>query len=331
MMVLCSSPTRIDLAGGTLDIFPIYHVFDGALTINAAIDLSVEVNAVFRDDTNIVIRSDDLKKSLSFESIDELHHNHELSMLSRGIQFFYPLEGLEVTINSNIPPRSGLGGSSSLSISICGALNKLLDTGLDRAEIINLAQGIETATIKIPTGRQDYIAAMYGGINSIEFGIEESLTQFEVSSGFKEELESSLILLYIEPHQSMISNWDVFKKVFDNNRQTIKAMQSVNNTAEGMYHALVNENYNQLHLLINEEWNNRIRLSEKVCTPKMDRIIKKIDNLEDDITYKAVGAGGGGCMLLSCVNDRKEVLQQLKMLDVEVLDFNLDFMGMVVN
>ena len=34
-----SAPTRIDLAGGTIDIWPLYLFHDGAQTVNAAISL----------------------------------------------------------------------------------------------------------------------------------------------------------------------------------------------------------------------------------------------------------------------------------------------------
>ena len=38
MIVEASAPTRINLAGGTLDIWPLYLFHPGALTVNVAID-----------------------------------------------------------------------------------------------------------------------------------------------------------------------------------------------------------------------------------------------------------------------------------------------------
>ena len=41
--IISSAPTRIDLAGGTIDIWPLYLFHEGASTLNAAISLRAHV------------------------------------------------------------------------------------------------------------------------------------------------------------------------------------------------------------------------------------------------------------------------------------------------
>ena len=59
MHIDASAPTRIDLAGGTLDIWPLYLFHEGAQTLNAAISLRARCRIQPRSDSRIVIVSDD--------------------------------------------------------------------------------------------------------------------------------------------------------------------------------------------------------------------------------------------------------------------------------
>ncbi len=330
-MIKSRAPTRIDLAGGTLDIWPIYLLFNGGLTLNLAIDLYTEASIKYRNDKEIHIRSEDMNEEFIFPSIESIEHNHTLGLITRGIQFFQPDEGIDIKVKSNVPPGSGLGGSSSLIISLCAALNELLNKNYSHSNLIDIAQDIETKSIKIPTGRQDYISAIYGGINSISYDLfKETITPIELSNNYKEELLRSLMLVYIESHQSSISNWDIFKKIIDRDPKSWNSMLQIKKTAEKMHKALTDESIDKFHVLLGEEWKNRLSLSEKVCTQKMREIIKIASQIDKDITFKTIGAGGGGCMLFSCL-DKKELLsEELTNNGLDILPFNLDLDGLSV-
>ena len=61
-LIQISSPTRVDLAGGTLDLWPLYNFTNGsATTINMAIDISTFVEIRKRNDKKIEIYSSDLQ------------------------------------------------------------------------------------------------------------------------------------------------------------------------------------------------------------------------------------------------------------------------------
>ncbi|MCD6302412.1 MAG: hypothetical protein J7M15_02675 [Anaerolineae bacterium] len=44
MKITVTVPTRIDLAGGTLDVYPLYLFEGGGLTLNAAIDIMAQAS-----------------------------------------------------------------------------------------------------------------------------------------------------------------------------------------------------------------------------------------------------------------------------------------------
>src|SRR6185503_19959421 len=53
--IAASAPTRIDLAGGTLDIWPLSVLVPGALTLNVAISLRSGVVVTPRSDRRVVV------------------------------------------------------------------------------------------------------------------------------------------------------------------------------------------------------------------------------------------------------------------------------------
>ena len=161
-MIKSSAPTRIDLAGGTLDIWPLHLFFGNAPTINAAIDLYATVEITPRKDKRIVLRSQDLKLEDAFSSVNTLPENHPLELLIRTVKFYAPKSGLEISTNCQAPQGSGIGGSSALNIALHGALNKFMGKNYSKQEIIEIARNIETQIIGVPAGSQDYFPAIYG-------------------------------------------------------------------------------------------------------------------------------------------------------------------------
>src|SRR6185436_16333694 len=73
-----SAPTRIDLAGGTLDIWPLYLFHEGAQTLNAAISLRASCDVRSRTDRRIVMVSEDSKERVEAEHWSHLRDSHDL-------------------------------------------------------------------------------------------------------------------------------------------------------------------------------------------------------------------------------------------------------------
>ena len=75
------------MAGGTLDIWPLYLFHDNAVTVNFAVDRYTSCELATRNDKTIILRSKDQDAEESFSSLDKLleakHYKLPLAFLSR--------------------------------------------------------------------------------------------------------------------------------------------------------------------------------------------------------------------------------------------------------
>ncbi|MHA1910565.1 MAG: GHMP family kinase ATP-binding protein [Candidatus Kariarchaeaceae archaeon] len=328
-MIVSRAPSRIDFAGGTLDIFPLYLFHGTGITVNAAINLFSTVEITTRDDSRINLASVDLGISEQFNSLQEL--SHDLVLFTRAISFFKPDFGLDVSISTPIPKGSGLGTSSSLIIAMIGGLNHLLSTDYSKEQLVTISYGLETSTIQTPTGRQDNMAALYGGINALHFLTAwDEVEPLKLSNSFISELEKSMLLCFISPHFSGSSNWDMFKRRVEKEPNCISSLEAIKQTTLKMKNALLEEDLSLVAELLLEEWENRKKLSPTVCTPQMSEFISMADELSA-LSYKACGAGGGGSMVFMVEPETKKELEvRFKEMNGQILDFQFDFEGLTI-
>src|SRR4051794_10237854 len=157
-----SAPTRIDLAGGTLDIWPLYLFHDGAQTLNAAISLRASCDLRSRADRRLVLVSEDSEQRVEVDHWTELRDNHDLRLLGRLLHYFQ-VEGLELTTRSQSPLGAGIAGSSALNIAVCGALNAWSGGHRTAGEMFQIAMKVEAPAIDVPPGGEDYRPAVFRG------------------------------------------------------------------------------------------------------------------------------------------------------------------------
>ena len=171
MRIQAKSPCRVDLAGGTLDIWPLYLFHENAVTVNFAVDRYTSCEIQTRSDSKIMLRSADqkgeeiirqLRRAVCAPRSTSCRCSHTLC----GSSDRRP--GIEVSTNSEAPAGAGISGSSSLLITIGSALNKLTGAGYNIEKIREIAQNVEAQIIHVPTGCQDYYPAMYGGVSAID-------------------------------------------------------------------------------------------------------------------------------------------------------------------
>ena len=182
MPIATSAPTRIDLAGGTLDIWPLYLFHPGAQTINAAISLRARALVDPRPDDRVVIRSLDTGVTVEADDWRDLRDRRELRLLSLLCHFF-EARGLTLTTSSESPAGAGIAGSSALTIAVCAALADWRRTHYEPEALVQIAMNVEAQAIAVPTGVQDYRPALYGGVAAVELG-----NLFPNRRGFDDEL-----------------------------------------------------------------------------------------------------------------------------------------------
>ena len=137
MIIESSAPTRVDLAGGTIDIWPLYLFHPGAATVNFAINLRAHCRIETRDDDRIILESRDRKVAFETElaAIEDLIREERLELISKLVHFFKPTVGFHLTAESEAPAGAGLAGSSALNIACIGALNRLVGDRYRRAQV----------------------------------------------------------------------------------------------------------------------------------------------------------------------------------------------------
>ena len=164
--VEATAPTRIDLAGGTLDIWPLYLFHPGAVTVNAAIDRRAWCRVETGHD-GVHIESKDTRRKVDGRDVSEILGGGELSLVANILRALDIETGVKVITQSRVPSGSGLGGSSALSVAVAAALRAAFERKIDPDELWPVVRDAEAQTIGVPTGVQDYLAAIHGGVLGI--------------------------------------------------------------------------------------------------------------------------------------------------------------------
>jgi D-glycero-alpha-D-manno-heptose-7-phosphate kinase len=301
-----SAPTRIDLAGGTLDIWPLYLFHPGAQTVNAAISLRACATVETRSDSRIVIRSEDTGATVEADDWRELRDRRELRLLSLLVHFF-EARGLTLTTSSQSPAGAGIAGSSALNVAVCAALAQWNRTHYEPEALLQVAMNVEAQAINVPTGLQDYRPALYGGIAALELEVDGvRRVALDVDPV---ELERRLVLCYTgEPRNSGTNNWDIFKRHIDGDRRIFDCFEHIRDTAAAMRLALTKADWNGVGRAIAEEWEHRQRLAPGVSTPAIDTLIARAMGA-GATAAKVCGAGGGGCLVSYGPPDRHAAIE----------------------
>ena len=167
--IIAHAPCRSDLAGGTIDLWPLYLFHPGALTLNFAVEILTCCKITPLPGSRIELRSIDTKREESFSGLAELTaaRNHRHLLAAYLVRFFAPDRGLCIETNSQSPAGAGISGSSALMIATTAALTRFTGRDLDLEKMRVIAQNVEAQIINVPTGCQDYYPALYGGVNAI--------------------------------------------------------------------------------------------------------------------------------------------------------------------
>jgi D-glycero-alpha-D-manno-heptose-7-phosphate kinase len=324
--ILASAPTRIDLAGGTIDIWPLYLFHDGASTVNAAISLRAHVRVDPRPDALVVIESIDIERRVSARHWSELASTGDLSLLSL-LARHYRLEQATLTTRGESPAGAGIAGSSALAVAVCGALARWTGGATDPEELLQVAMNVECQTIRVPTGVQDYRPALYGGIAAIELrtdGIRRVALDVDLH-----ELQRRIVLAYTgAPRNSGTNNWEITKRHIDGDRTIFDCFERIRDTAVAMRAALERSDWDEVGRQINVEWDNRKRLAPGVTTPTIEGLIARA-TAAGATAAKVCGAGGGGCLFCYGPPDRRSAIAQALSLEgARVLDYHFETEGL---
>ena len=327
MNIATSAPTRIDLAGGTIDIWPLYLFHPGAQTLNAAISLRASARITPRTDGRIVIHSEDTTTTVEAERWQDLRDERRLRLLSLLVHFFEG-RGITLTTTSDSPAGAGIAGSSALNVAVCAALADWRRVHYEPEALLQIAMNVEAQTINVPTGLQDYRPALYGGIAALELEVD-GVRRVPLSVDLK-ELQQRVVLCYTgEPRNSGTNNWEITKKHIDGDRHIFDCFERIRDTASRMREALVRHNWDDVGAAISEEWENRKRLAPGVTTPGIEQLIARATRA-GATAAKVCGAGGGGCLFCYGPPERRgDIGEALAAGGARILDYTFEQHGLL--
>jgi D-glycero-alpha-D-manno-heptose-7-phosphate kinase len=296
----------VDLAGGTLDLWPLYLFHPGAVTVNFAVNILTRCKVTRLTDDKIRLKSIDTRVEEEFRNFGELCSARKFKhpLAAHLVRFFAPDGGFEVETQSESPAGAGISGSSALMIATTAALARYTGKKLDREQIRVIAQNVEAQLIKVPTGCQDYYPALYGGVSAIHLdpdGIHHAAVRVA-----PEELDRRFVLVYTgAPRKSGINNWEVFKAHINGDKKIFHNFERIGEIARAMHHALSMADWKQVAKLIREEWKLRKTNAPKITTPMIEKLIA-VALRQGALAAKVCGAGGGGCVVFLTEPENRE-------------------------
>ena len=328
MRITASAPTRIDLAGGTIDIWPLYLYHEGAQTLNAAISLRAHARIDARDDDRVELVAEDMGRRVWLDASDALIAETGLPLLGR-LATAFGLRGATLTTRGESPAGAGIAGSSALNVAVCGALSRWTGQAIEPEALLAVAMNVEAQVLGVPTGLQDYRPAMYGGIAALELSVTGARrVALDVDAG---ELERRMALCYTgAPRNSGTNNWDIMKRHLDGDREVYDCFERIRDTAAAMRETLVRGDWDGTARHLATEWENRKRLAPGVTTEGIEQLMARAA-AAGATAAKVCGAGGGGCLVcLAPPGALEDVKAALAAGGARLLDFRIEHEGLRV-
>jgi len=331
MKIISEAPCRVDLAGGTLDIWPLYLYHPGAVTLNFAINRWTRCVVEPREGKEIRLLSGDLEAEETFGCFDELRvaDRPRLPLVTYVLRFFEPRTGLAVHTDSEAPAGAGISGSSALIIAVASALNRLNGARHSIEKLREIAQNVEAQIIRVPTGAQDYYPAMYGGVNAIELGAG-GIRRVPIAMDI-DDFNERIVLAYTGvPRNSGINNWEVTKAYIDGSRDVRRNFEQITAIACAMRVALEKADWKETGRLLREEWSHRRKNAPGISTPIIDQLVQ-VTRRAGALGAKVCGAGGGGCVFFLVERGAKDkVSRAIEKAGAEILPVKVATHGVKV-
>lgn len=307
------APTRIDFGGGWTDVPP-YSDEVGGFVCNLAIGRYATVTVVRRV-------SGDTTGTTGGHVIDR-------SIVDAAVKRFH-LHDARVTVHSDFPIGAGLGGSSATGVAALAALAAARgETVMRPGTLAELSREIEVTDLGIAGGRQDHYAAAYGGALGLRFiGKHVDVRDIAIRPKVRTEIERRCIVVYTGQSRVSGETINAVMGAYKNREpRVLAALQRMRETAEQMADVLAAGNLDSLGALVAEQWIHQRSLHPSIPTPLIDEIIARAHEA-GTVGAKALGASGGGCVLLIAKTNRVDEVKAVAESLGELLPFKVDELG----
>ncbi len=306
-VIEASAPARVDLAGGTLDLWPLHVLHPGSVTVNLAIDRRAACCVSRgRDRFRVLSRGAGFEKGA--ESAEELLADPRTALVGSLLEALEIRDFLEMELSSEVPFGSGLGGSSALTVALAGALEAWSPRDLSGVARVALVRDVETRVLGKPAGVQDYYPALAGGLHRI--WLEAGSTRAKRVNVEPEAWERHLTLFDTgSAHSSGMNNWEIFRARLEGDRAVARGLEGVRAAAVRMAEAASALDFPAMGEALRQEWEARRRLAPVVSSPAIELAVEAA-LAAGAWGGKACGAGGGGCVVFLSPPDRTAAVRE---------------------
>jgi D-glycero-alpha-D-manno-heptose-7-phosphate kinase len=294
---------RVDLAGGTLDIWPLGLLHASASTVNVAIDVAVLVS-VERAGGRYSVRQGEHR--IEAASPADLAAQPEAALAGL-VAAELELPPFDATLASGSPRGGGLGASSAMTVALIAAAEEAFDLPRSAAgRRAALARDLEARLMGLPTGTQDHYAALLGG--ALEIRHRPGGEQVRCLEVDLDAVAASLLVVYTgQSHFSAGQNWQVVRRRLDGEPKVTALLEGISQVAADLATDLAAGDLPGVGAHMAEEWRLRRQLAEEISTPAIERLLD-LASAHGAWGGKACGAGGGGCIAVLCPAGRKAEL-----------------------
>lgn len=300
MRLEASAPLRADLAGGTLDIWPLYLLHPGAGTVNVALSLRARARYEAGGDAWELVAGDlGARRRVARGGVERAlvaaPAGDPFGLVLRALAYAAPPGAGRISTRVEGPPGGGIGGSSALMIALLGLTARLAGSRLPRRGLAELARDLEAGVLGLPTGVQDYYPALYGGALWLRYG--PGATRVERLPVDTAALESRLLLVFSgRAHSSAPSNWGLFRRRLEGEPLATRCFAAIADASDAAGRALARGDWRALGRAMDADWAARKRL-DPALAPEDLRRLESAGRAAGALAAKCCGAASGGCLL----------------------------------
>jgi D-glycero-alpha-D-manno-heptose-7-phosphate kinase len=310
--IVAVAPLRISFVGGGTD-FPHWYREHGGAVLSATIDHHVRVTVAPREPREVRVRSLDLGHVVEYHIDRGPEYDGVMDLAKAAISRMGVNGGIDVAIQSDAPPGSGLGGSSALVTAVVAALAALQRRAVTADELARMCYSIERDDLGISGGWQDQYAAAFGGLNLIEFSTSGArVSPIRATAGSIAALQRNLLLCYtgaVRPHVGLIDRQIELHR--QGREETLLGMKQLQEMAYAMRDAIEGGLVDELGAMLRDAFAAKKRMNPHVAdrTP-IDAMLRRAQNA-GATGGKICGAGGGGYVLLYCLPEAQSAVRSV--------------------
>jgi D-glycero-alpha-D-manno-heptose-7-phosphate kinase len=330
-MLIARAPVRISFAGGGTDL-PAYYREHGGLVVSTSINKYFYVIANLNGVDSVQITSSDYRTYFRQRRGQPLFWEGDLALPRAFLHQFGIDSGIGLFLASEVPPGTGLGSSSTVSVALAKALSALCGLRFTTAQLAEMASYIEIEKLGMPIGHQDQYAAAFGGLNAIHFernGI--SVEPLNCAPEVERQLERRIMLFFTGASRSAASILkDQRTATEQQETDVLSSLHGIKEMASATIKLLRAGDLAGFGQLLHESWQIKKKLAKGITNSRIDEWYG-VARENGATGGKITGAGGGGFLMLYCEEQYQEaVTTALEDRGLMRMDFHFDRGGAVV-